>query len=132
VCGDRAFPGAPGSRYDNLFVISATPRHPHTTAEVETAIYAELERLGREPVSAEELEQARNRLRVDRLRMLQGNNGLARMLTYYQTVAGDWRYLVTYDREVATITAEEVMVVARTYFTSVRRVVVTLGKGGEQ
>jgi predicted Zn-dependent peptidase len=124
--------GAPGSRYDNLFVISATPRHPHTTAEVETAIYAELERLGREPVSAEELEQARNRLRVDRLRRLQGNNGLARMLTYYQTVAGDWRYLVTYDREVATISAEEVMAVARTYFTSGRRVVVTLGKGGAQ
>ena len=121
---------APGSRYNNLFVISAVPRHPHTTAEVEAAIYAELERLGRDPVSAEELEQARNRLRVDRLRMLKGNNGLARMLTYYQTVAGDWRYLVTYDREVATITAEEVMAVARTYFVPANRVVVSLGKGG--
>jgi predicted Zn-dependent peptidase len=124
--------GAPGSRYSNLFVISAVPRHPHTSNEVEAAIYAELERLAKEPVSAEELDQARNRLRVDRLRMLQGNNGLARMLTYYQTVAGDWRYLVTYDREVATITAEEVMATARTWFTPANRVVATLGKGGEQ
>jgi predicted Zn-dependent peptidase len=123
---------APGSRYDNLFVISAVPRHPHTAAEVEAAIYAELERLGREPVSAEELEKARNRLRVDRLRMLKGNNGLARMLTYYQTVAGDWRYLVTYDREVATITPEEVTAVARAYFVPANRVVVSLGKGGAQ
>jgi predicted Zn-dependent peptidase len=124
--------GAPGSRHDNLFVISAAPRHPHTAAEVEAAVYAELERLGREPVSADELEQARNRLRVDRLRMLKGNSGLARMLTYYQTVAGDWRYLVSYDREVATVTAEEVMTAARTYFTTVNRTVVTLGKGGAQ
>lgn len=124
--------GAPGARYDNLFVISAVPRHPHTTAEVEASIYAELDRLAREPVSAEELERARNRLRVDRLRMLKGNNGLARMLTYYQTVAGDWRYLATYDREVATITAEEVMAVARTYFVPINRVVVSLGKGGAQ
>jgi predicted Zn-dependent peptidase len=113
-------------------VISAAPRHPHTIAEVEAAIYAELERLGREPVSAEELEKARNRLRVDRLRMLKGNNGLARMLTYYQTVAGDWRYLVTYDREVASITAEEVMAVARAYFVPANRVVVSLDKGGAQ
>lgn len=124
--------GAPGSRYSNLFVISAVPRHPHTAAEVEAAIYAELERLGREPVSAEDLAQARNRLRVDRLRMLKGNNGLARMLTYYQTIAGDWRYLVTYDREVATITPEEVMAVARAYFVPANRVVVSLGKGGAQ
>jgi len=123
--------GAPGSRYPNLFVVSAVPRHPHTTAEVEAAIYAELARLASEPVAAEELEQARNRLRVDRLRTLKGNNGLARMLTYYQSVAGDWRYLATYDREVATITAEEVMATARTYFTAANRVAATLGKEGE-
>jgi predicted Zn-dependent peptidase len=52
------------------------------------------------------------------------------MLTYYQTIAGDWRYLVTYDREVATITPEEVMAVARAYFVPANRVVVTLDKGG--
>jgi predicted Zn-dependent peptidase len=123
--------GAPGARYPNLFVISAVPRHPHTAAEVEAAIYAELERLGREPARPEELEQARTRLRVDRLRGLQGNEGLARMLTYYQSVAGDWRYLTTYDREVATITAEEVMAAARRYFTAGNRTVAILDKGGE-
>jgi predicted Zn-dependent peptidase len=123
--------GAPGSRYPNLFVISAVPRHPHTTREVEEAIYAELERLAREPVTTEELVQARNRLRVDQLRSLKENGGLARMLTYYQTVAGDWRYVVDYDEIVATITADEVMEAARTYFDSSRRTVITLGKGGE-
>jgi predicted Zn-dependent peptidase len=123
--------GAPGSRYPNLFVISAVPRYPHTTREVEEAIYAELERLAREPVTSEELEQARNRLRVDQLRSLKENGGLARMLTYYQTVAGDWRYVVNYDEIVATITAEEVMEAARSYFDSSRRTVITLGKEGE-
>ena len=37
--------GAPGSRYPNLFVVSAAPRFPHTVEEVEQAIYVELERL---------------------------------------------------------------------------------------
>lgn len=123
---------APGSRYPNLFVVAAEPRHPHTLAEVEAAILKELERLKTEPVSAEELTVVRNRLRADRLRMLQGNEGLARMLTYYQSVAGNWRYLVDYDRQVAGITAEEIMTVAKRYFTAENRTLVTLTNGGGQ
>ncbi len=121
---------APGSRYPNLYVISAVPRHPHTTGEVEAAITAELERLGRDPVTEAELIKARNRLRTDRLRYLKGNGGLARMLTHYQSVAGDWRYLVTYDQEVASIDAEEIMMVARRYFVPSNRTVAVLRRNG--
>ncbi len=123
--------GAPGSRYDNLFVISALPRFPHTTAEVQKAVEEELHRLATEPVTPEEMVQARNRLRTDRLRGLQSNGGLARALTFYQSVAGDWRYLVTYDQVVAGIGADEVMATARTYFTPTNLTVATLGKEGE-
>jgi predicted Zn-dependent peptidase len=121
---------APGSRYPNLFVIKAVPRYPHTAAEVEAAIYRELERLATEPVSADELEQARNRLRTDRLRYLQGNEGLARMLTYYQTVAGDWHYLVDYDAVVAGLDAEAVRRTAAAYLVPDNRTVAILGKSG--
>ncbi len=123
--------GAPGSRYPNLFVVSAVPRHPHTVAEVEAAITAEIERLTREPVARADLERARNRLRADRLRYLKGNEGLARMLTYYQSIAADWRYLTTYDEVVAGITAEEVMEVAARWLKPANRTVVTLGKGAQ-
>src|SRR5206468_522452 len=34
----------PGERYDTVFVISATPRFPHTTDEVEKAIHEEIDR----------------------------------------------------------------------------------------
>ena len=119
---------APGARYPNLFVISATPRAPHTAQEVEDAIYRELQRLADEVVSAEELERVRNRLRVDFLRGLQKNDELAHMLTYYQTVAGDWRYLVSYDQEMATITPEEVQSAARRYFRKENRTVATLAR----
>ena len=130
LAADISTSAAPGSRYSNLFVISATPRHPHTTAEVEEAIYAELERLASEPVSAEELTRSRNRLATDRLRYLKTNSGLARMLTYYQTIAGDWRYLVDYDEEVASIGAEEIMETAKRYFSPANRTVAVLNKEG--
>ena len=42
--------GAPGARLENLFVISAAPMKGITAAQVEAAVLAELERLGKEPV----------------------------------------------------------------------------------
>jgi predicted Zn-dependent peptidase len=118
--------GAPGSRYPNLFVIEAVPRYPHTSAEVEAAILDELERLRTEPVSDAELTKARNRLLTDNLRALRSNGGLARMLTTYQTLAGDWRYLVTYEERLSELTADDIRNTAQRWFTSKNRTVVTL------
>ncbi len=118
--------GAPGSRYPNLFVIDAVPRHPHTTGELEEAIYAELDRLKNELVDETELTKVRNRLVTDQLRRLRSNSGLARLLTSYQSLAGDWRYLATYSREIEKITAEEIKAAAEKYFTATNRTVVVL------
>jgi predicted Zn-dependent peptidase len=118
--------GAPGSRYPNLFVIDAIPRHPHTTGELETAIYAELDRLKNELVDETELKKVRNRLVTDQLRQLRGNSGLARLLTSYQSLAGDWRYLATYTREIEKLSVEDIQAVANKYFTSSNRTVVVL------
>ena len=122
---------APGSRYDNLYVINATPRYPHTVAEVEAAIYAELERLASEPVAESEFEKARNQLRTGQLRMLRSNGGLARMLTTLQSITGSWRYLLDYDSQIATVTKEDVMQAAARYFVPENRTVITLAREGE-
>lgn len=120
--------GAPGSRYANLFVIDAVPRHPHTSAEVERAIYRELDKLKQAPVTASELGKARNRLVTDQLRYLKGNSGLARLLTSYQSLTGDWRYLTAYAEEIEKLTADDLQEAAQTYFTPQNRTVVYLEK----
>ena len=94
----------PGVRSPNLFVLSATPLAPHTTAEVEAAILAELERLKTEPVSAKELERIVNNLDADMVRALRSNSGLASQLAFYQTVAGDWRYVLKSRDKIAAVT----------------------------
>ncbi len=116
--------GAPGSRYPNLFVIEAVPRHPHTAAEVEAAILAELARLRNEAVSDAELEKARNRLLTDNLRALRSNSGLARLLTTYQTLAGDWRYLVSYEEQINALTAGDIRATAQQWLSPQNRTVV--------
>ncbi|MBW2474173.1 MAG: insulinase family protein [Deltaproteobacteria bacterium] len=118
--------GAPGSRYPNLFVIEGIPRHPHTVEELESAIYAELDKLKQELVEEEELTKVRNRLLTDQLRQLRSNSGLARLLTSYQSLAGDWRYVANYAEEIDKLSAENLKQVANRYLTKSNRTVVVL------
>ena len=118
----------PGVRSPNLFVFSATPLAPHTTAEVEAAIYAELERLKTEPVSAKELEKVLNNLDADLVRALRSNGGLASQLALYQTVAEDWRYALKARDKIAAVTPADIQRVAAEYFTKTNRTVATLAK----
>ncbi|MCS6897276.1 MAG: insulinase family protein [Nitrospira sp.] len=132
----------PGMRDPNLFIITATPLAPHTTAEVEAAIYEELERLKREPVTPKELERVINNLDADMVRALRSNSGLASQLAMYQAVAGDWRYILRSRDQVAAVTAADVQRVATQYFTKTNRTVgvlvkkpsgnVAAAQGGEQ
>lgn len=122
----------PGVREPNLFIVMATPLAPHTTAEVETAIYEELDRLKREPVSPKELERVINNLDADMVRALRSNSGLASQLAVYQAVAGDWRYVLRSRDKIAAVTAEDVQRVATTYFTKSNRTVGVLIKKAER
>jgi predicted Zn-dependent peptidase len=118
----------PGVRSPNLFVLNATPLAPHTTAEIEAAIYAELDRLKREPVSARELEKVLNNLDADLVRALRSNGGLASQLALYQTVADDWRYALKARDKIAAVTTADIQRVAVEYFTKSNRTVATLVK----
>jgi predicted Zn-dependent peptidase len=123
--------GFPGSRYDNLFAIFATPRSPHTCEDLEKEIYTQLDLLKREAVTGYELTKVKNRLEAQFIRSLASNAGLASQLSYYQTIAGDWRYLEDHVKEISTITADDVSRVAERYFAEANRTVATLVKKEE-
>lgn len=120
--------GAPGSRYDNLMILSMTPRFSCSCTNIEDAVYSELERLKSEPLTLAELNIARKQIMTSILRGLKGNSGLARMLSSYQTL-GDWRYLVDYEKHLNSVTAQDVMDVAKRYLHADNRTVVTLLRG---
>ncbi|MGB4598526.1 MAG: pitrilysin family protein [Trichlorobacter sp.] len=121
---------APGSRYPNLFVLSATPRAPHSAAEVEQALLAELEHLKEQPVTQRELQQVLNKLEFEETRQMGTNGGLARNLTEYEAVTGSWRFLTGYRAKVEKVTPADLQRVARDYFTRENRIVGTLVKNG--
>ena len=123
-----AFSDFPGARYPNLFVVSGTPRAPHTSAELEQAVYDELDRLKKEPVEARELEKILNQLDAAETRSLRSNSGMASRLAQFQAISGDWREIVRKRNRVAQVTPEDIRRVAAKYFVKSNRIVATLVK----
>jgi len=116
----------PGERYPRLFSVEAYPRSPHTTLEVEEAIYAGIARLVEEGPDPVELERVRNQLEAGSVRRLETNFGLALQLAGSASLNGDWRTTFRLEERMAAVTAADVQRVARTYLTSENRTVATL------
>jgi len=121
---------APGSRYPNLFVISANPRTPHTIGEVEEAIQGELDLLKSEPVAERDLQRILNKIEYEEARRMGTNGGLARNLTEYEAVTGSWRYMTEYRGKVQKVTPADIQRVAAQYFTRENRTVGFISKKG--
>jgi predicted Zn-dependent peptidase len=118
----------PGERDPNLFVVGGEPRAPHTNAEVEKALYAELEKIKKEGPTDAELKRVKTNLESDVIRSMQSNAGLANQLAYFEAVAGDWSYVTELIEGIRSVTAEDVARVARTYLTPANRTVGILEK----
>lgn len=121
---------APGSRYPNLFVISANPRAPHTVKELEEAIQAELDLLKKEPVANRDLQRILNKIEYEEARRMGTNGGLARNLTEFEATTGSWRYMTENRAKIAKVSAADIMRVASTYFTRENRSVGFITKKG--
>jgi predicted Zn-dependent peptidase len=118
----------PGMKLPNLLYISAEPRHPHTTGEVEEAIYAEIERIKQEPPSERELQRLRNRIDAQMVRSLGSNYGIAFQLGFSELIRGSWRTYLEDMERVKAVTPEQVSAVAERYLTPTNRTVATLVK----
>lgn len=122
----------PGSRFPNMFVFHAKTRAPHTCRELEEAIYEEIELLKHVPIPASELTKVKNQLRMDFLRGLESNSGIAAKLSYYELIAGDYRYITRYMDVIETITPDELMLTAKKFFTANNRTVAILERAKEK
>lgn len=118
----------PGAKLPNLFYIGATPRHPHTTEEVEQAIYEEIEAIKTEPPAERELQRIWNRIDAQMVRSLGSNYGIAFQLGFSELIRGDWRTYLTDIERVKAVTPEQVSQAAEKYLGPDNRTVATLVK----
>ena len=118
----------PGMRYPQLLQISATPRAPHTTIQIEELIYEELELLIQEGPSDSELQRVRNQISAGTVRRIQSNIGLAFQLVESVALFNDWRETFRYSNKLRAVTADDVIRMAKTYLNRSNRTVTTLVK----
>ena len=118
----------PADRYPNLFYVEATPKAPHTTEEVETAILEEIEKLKNELVTDRELERIRNRFKMYQLSRMGSNYALAFTLSFAFIDRGNWRTLTEDFNRLMEVNADDIQRVANKYFTKKNRTITTLVK----
>jgi predicted Zn-dependent peptidase len=113
----------PGERYENLMIVEALPRSPHTLEEVEKAILAEIEKVKSEPVSSRELERVKNQLDAGMIRSLGSNIGIAFQVAVGQLYYGDYHAMFRNFDRIKKVTAEDIQRVAKKYLTANNRTV---------
>ncbi|HKE89838.1 MAG TPA: pitrilysin family protein [Gemmatimonadales bacterium] len=116
----------PGQLYPRLFTFSAVPIAPHTTQEIEAAVYEELATLAATPPTAAELERVRNQVQAGAIERLQDNFGVAFQLSRSEALWYDWRQTFRDDAAELRVTGADVQRVARSYFSRSNRTVATL------
>jgi zinc protease len=110
----------------NLFYAVAIVQRGRTPEETVDALIAELDRLKAEPISAAELQQAKNQFARDYILMRESVKDKAQVLAHAAVLHDD---ITTADGEFdifANMTAAEVQRVAQKYFTPENRLVITV------
>jgi predicted Zn-dependent peptidase len=117
--------GVPGNRLNNLYYIEAFPIAGHSPKELESQIMAALTQLAGEGVSERELKKARNNLSSNFLWEMMQNDDLAELLVTYETVVGDWRYVLTHAQHIEAIGNDAIKAAAQKYLRPSNLTVVT-------
>ncbi len=116
-------------RYTSSFHVAVGLDGRPDIAKVEAAVWEVLEELAREPVTARELQRARNQVAARTVRSMENMEQLATELAYWEMRAaaygpGGWAHVNAFPAAVQAVTAEQVQAVAAKYF---RRDAVTVG-----
>lgn len=118
-----AFPGLPGNKYPGLILVGGIPAKGKTSADIETVILEEIEKLKNEKVSVDELNKVKTQAKADIIRSLDSNLGMAINLARYQVNTGDWRNLFRQIDAISAVTPDDIQNAAKKYLTTKNRTV---------
>lgn len=111
-------------KWAGLFNAGGESKEGSTPADVEQAIYAELERLKTEDVPEKELQKVKNQFAAYEYRKLRNNFFILIQLIFYEGL-GDWKEINDGGPKAQAVTTEDIKRVAKKYFTKTNRAVAT-------
>ena len=109
-----------------LFFTFAIMQPGHTAEQGQQSLFEQIDRLKQEPVDPAELAKAKNQLEAEFIFGLQSVSDKGNQVGYYQTILGDYTMLFDEAAKYQSVTAEDVMRVAKEYFDERNRTVAVL------
>jgi len=110
----------------------AQPKEGVEPEKCEKAIYEELERLKKEPVTDQELEKAKNFRLAEFYRQVRTISGRANTIGTYEVFFGNYQKLFDAAKNYSAVTKDDVQRVAKQYFAANNRTVATLVPENEE
>lgn len=105
----------PDTRYQDLFLLDGTPANGHTVAELERALYQEIEALRAQLIPAAELERTKAQVVAAEVYSQDSMMTKATRLGALETVGLGWKTDQRYIERIKAVTPEQVRAVARIY-----------------
>ena len=115
-----------------LFIVYAAHLPGQDQLKVKDALLDEVRRARSEPVTAVELDKAKNQLAAGYIFGLQTVDGIAQQLGTYQYVQGDWHEFLKGASRYLAVTAADVRRVAEKYLVDTNLTLVTLQPKGKE
>ncbi|MGH9659168.1 MAG: M16 family metallopeptidase [Bryobacteraceae bacterium] len=122
---NSAFAASNGYKYEGYFEMGGVAKPGKTPAEVEQALYKEIEKLQNEPVAERELQKVKNQMTASDFRNLQGDFHLLQQLLIFESGRG-WQVINTDPPRMQAVAAADVERVAKKYFAPEGRNVLVL------
>jgi len=103
-------------RGESLFMVDGTPAEGKTVAELEAALRAEIERIKRDGVNAEELERVKIQTIAAQVYKRDSMMAQAMEIGHFEASGHHWRDIDIVLDKIRSVTGEEVQAVAKKYF----------------
>jgi zinc protease len=102
-------------RQEGLFLLDGTPAGSHTVAEVQQALFEQIQRLKDAPVAVDELERVKSKVVASDVYQQDSSFYQAMKVGQLEAVGLDWKLADAYVEQINAVTAEQVQAVAKKY-----------------
>lgn len=106
------------ARFPSLFTVDGVPAQGHKIEELKDAVLAEIERLKREPVTAQELERVKAQVVAQEVYARDSVFSQAMLIGRLDNAGLDWRYIDRHVKRLQAVQAREVQEAAQKYLTT--------------
>ncbi|HBE89501.1 MAG TPA: insulinase family protein [Elusimicrobia bacterium] len=120
----------PGSRYPSLFLVAGYPKEPHTSADLEAAVWEEIEAVKKTPPTDWEMEKIINNYESEMVRGLESDLNFAKNISNNDRIMGDWKYDWALLARLKGVKPEEVSAAAGKYLKRSNYTIVSLAPKG--